>query len=230
MSVNKKIKQKFLSINQWKAWLFCLLSATLILACTGDLDNAGAPLVGPSFGLTIIPQNPQIEKLENVAFTVAGRVNADITYSLSGTSVGTIVPATGVFTAGAAFANAAAGTVTLIAVDRTGVMGTTTITVLPEILIVAPGAGIITADAGTEVYTATLLTGSGLATCTISRDNASGTMTIPTVAAAGAACTATAGADVAAAVAAGTSETFTITITDTQNGDYGTVQLKLGNA
>ena len=230
MSVNKKIKQKFLSINQSKAWLFCLLSATLILACTGDLDNAGAPLVGPSFGLTIIPQNPQIEKLENVAFTVAGRVNADITYSLSGTSVGTIVPATGVFTAGAAFANAAAGTVTLIAVDRTGVMGTTTITVLPEILIVAPGAGIITADSGTEVYTATLLTGSGLATCTISRDNASGTMTIPTVAINGAACTATAGADVAAAVAAGTSETFTITITDTKNGDYGTVQLKLGNA
>ena len=232
MSVNKKIKQKFLSINQSKAWLFCLLSATLILACTGDLDNAGAPLVGPSFGLTIIPQNPQIEKLENVAFTVAGRVNADITYSLSGTSVGTIVPATGVFTAGAAFANAAAGTVTLIAVDKTGVMGTTTITVLPEILIVAPGAGIITADNGTEVYTATLLTGSGLATCTISRDDSSGTMTLPTLAIGGGGnvCTATAGADVAAAVAAGTSETFTITITDTENGDYGTVQLKLGNA
>ena len=229
MSVNKKIKQKFLSINQSKAWLFCLLSATLILACTGDLDNAGAPLVGPSFGITIIPQNPQIEKLENVTFTATGGVTP-YTYSLSGTSVGTIVPATGVFTAGAAFANAAAGTVTLIAVDKTGVMGTTTITVLPEILIVAPGAGIITADSGTMVYTATLLTGSGLATCTISRDNTSGTMTIPTVAINGAACTATAGADVAAAVTAGTSETFTITITDTKNGDYATVQLKLGNA
>ena len=229
MSVNKKIKQKFLSINQWKAWLFCLLSATLILACTGDLDNAGAPLVGPSFGITIIPQNPQIIKLGNQTFTATGGVTP-YTYSLSGTSVGTIVPATGVFTAGAAFANAAAGTVTLIAVDKTGVMGTTTITVLPEILIVAPGAGIITADAGTEVYTATLLTGSGLATCTISRDNSSGTMTIPTVAINGAACTATAGGDVAAAVTAGTSETFTITITDTKNGDYATVQLKLGNA
>ena len=228
MSVSKKIKQKFLSINQSKAWLFCLLSAALVLACTGDLDNAGAPLVGPSFGITIIPQNPQIEKLEAVTFTATGGVTP-YTYSLSGTSVGTIVPATGVFTAGAAFANAAAGTVTLIAVDKTGAMGTTTITVLPEILVVAPGAGIITADSGTMAYTATLLTGSGLATCTISRDNSSGTMTLPTVAINAAACTATAGADVAAAVTAGTSETFTITITDTKNGDYGTVQLRLGN-
>ena len=229
MSVGKKTKQNFLSINQWRAWLFCLLSATLILACTGDLDNAGAPLVGPSFGITIIPQNPQIEKLENVTFTATGGVTP-YTYSLSGTSVGPIVPATGVFTAGAAFANAAAGTVTLIAVDKTGAMGTTTITVLPEILVVAPAAGIIIADSGTMAYTAVLLTGSGAATCTISRDNASGTMTMPTVAINGAACTATAGADVAAAVAAGTSETFTITITDTENGDYTTVQLKLGNA
>ena len=229
MNLGKNIKQNFLFINRWKVWLFCLLSATLILACTGDLDNAGAPLVGPSFGITIIPQNPQIEKLENVTFTATGGVTP-YTYSLSGTSVGTIVPATGVFTAGAAFANAAAGTVTLIAVDKTGVMGTTTITVLPEILVVAPGAGIITADSGTMVYTATLLTGSGLATCTISRDDSSGTMTLPTVAINAAACTATAGGDVAAAVTAGKSETFTITITDTQNGDYGTVQLKLGNA
>jgi hypothetical protein len=229
MSVNKKIKQKFLSINQWKAWLFCLLSATLILACTGDLDNAGAPLVGPSFGITIIPQNPQIEKLEAVTFTATGGVTP-YTYSLSDTSVGTIVPVTGVFTAGAALANVAAGTATVTAVDKTGVIGTTTVTVLPTILVVAPGSGIITADAGTMAYTATLLTGSGLATCTISRDDSSGTMTLPTVAIAGAACTATAGADVAAAVTAGTSETFTITITDTENGDYATVQLKLGNA
>ena len=229
MSVNKKIKQKFLSINQWKAWSFCLLSATLILACTGDLDNAGAPLVGPSFGITIIPQNPQIVKLGNQTFTATGGVTP-YTYSLSDTSVGTIVPATGVFTAGAGVANAAAGTATVTAVDKTGVTGTTTVTVLPTILAVAPGSGIITADSGTMAYTTTILSGSGLITCTISRDNASGTMTMPTVAAAGAACTATAGADVAAAVTAGTSETFTITITDTKNGDYATVQLKLGNA
>ena len=229
MSVNKKIKQKFLSINQSKAWLFCLLSATLILACTGDLDNAGAPLVGPSFGITIIPQNPQVIKLGNQTFTATGGVTP-YTYSLSDTSVGTIVPVTGVFTAGAGVANAAAGTATVTAVDKTGVIGTTTVTVLPTILVVAPGSGIITADAGTMAYTATILSGSGLATCTISRDDSSGTMTKPAVAINGAVCTATAGADVAAAVTAGTSETFTITITDTENGDYTTVQLKLGNA
>ena len=228
MGVSKKIKQKFLSINRCKAWLFCLLSAALVLACTGDLDNDGAPLVGPSFGLTIIPQNPQIEKLENVTVTATGGVTP-YTYSLSDTSVGTITAA-GAFTAGAALGTVAAGTATVIAVDKTGAMGTTTITVLPEILVVAPGAGIITADNGTMAYTTTILSGSGLITCTISRDNASGTMTMPTVAAEAAVCTATAGADVAAAVTAGTSETFTITITDTKNGDYATVQLKLGNA
>jgi len=79
-------------------------------------------------------------------------------------------------------------------------------------------------------YTTTILSGSGLITCTISRDNASGTMTIPTVVANAAVCTATAGTDVDAAVVAGKSETFTIVITDTKNGDYATVQLKLGNA
>ena len=159
MSINKKIKQSYLPINRWKAWLFCLLSAALILACTGDLDNDGYALVSPSFGITIIPQNPQILKAGTQTFTATGGVTP-YTYYLSNTVVGTIVPSTGVFTGVQALASAPAGTATVTAVDSTGVSGTTTLTVLPTILVVTPGSGIITEAAGTVVYTATLLSGS----------------------------------------------------------------------
>ena len=221
MNLGKNIKQNFLFINRWKVWLFSLLSATLILACTGDLENDGYALVSPSFGITIIPQNPQILKAGTQTFTATGGV-APYTYSLSNTAVGTMVPATGVFTGVQALAAAPAGTATVTAVDKTGVSGTTTLTVLPTILIVAPGSGILTA-VGDEVFTATLLSGSALATCSISRDDSSGTTTIPTVVAAGAVCTAT-----ASAVPSSGTEDFTITITDSLMGDYATAKLTLG--
>ena len=222
MSINKKIKQSYLPINRWKAWLFCLLSAALILACTGDLDNDGYALVSPSFGITIIPQNPQILKAGTQTFTATGGVTP-YTYYLSNTDVGTIVPATGVFTGVQALGAAPAGTATVTAVDSTGVSGTTTLTVLPTILVVTPGSGIITEAAGTVIYTATLLSGSALITCSIARDDSSGTTTIPTVAVAAAICTAT-----GTAVPTSGTEDFTITITDSINGDYATVKLTLG--
>ena len=229
MSINKKIKQKYLPINRWKAWLFCLLSATMILACTGDLDNDGAALLGPSFGITIIPQNPTLLKQGTQTFTATGGVTPYTYYianTATGTSLGTIVASganVGLFTGVQALAAAPAGTATVTVVDSTGVSGTTTLTVLPTILIVTPGSGILT-EAGDEVFTATLLSGSGLATCSISRDDSSGTTAIPTVEIANAVCTASA----SAIPAAGTTEDFTITITDSINGDYATAKLTLG--
>jgi hypothetical protein len=222
MNLGKNIKQNFLFINRWKVWLFSLLSATLILACTGDLENDGYALVSPSFGITVIPQNPQILKAGTQTFTATGGVTP-YTFYLSNTAVGTMVPATGVFTGVQALPSAPAGTATVTAVDSTGVSGTTTLTVLPTILIVTPGSGILIA-AGDEVFTATLLSGSGLATCSISRDDSSGTTAIPTVAIGGAVCTASA----SAIPALGTTEDFTITITDSVNGDYATAKLTLG--
>ena len=222
MNLGKNIKQNFLFINRWKVWLFSLLSATLILACTGDLENDGYALVSPSFGITIIPQNPQILKAGTQTFTATGGVTP-YTFYLSNTAVGTMVPATGVFTGVQALASAPAGTATVTAVDSTGVSGTTTLTVLPTILEVTPGSGIITAIAGTMEYTATLLSGSGLITCSIARDDSSGQTTMPTVAVAAAACTAT-----ASALPASGTEVFTITITDSINGDYATAKLTVG--
>ena len=216
MSINKKIKQSYLPINRWKAWLFCLLSATLILACTGDLDNDGYALVSPSFGITVIPQNPQILKAGTQTFTATGGVTP-YTYSLSATDIGTIVPATGVLTA-----LLIAGTATVTAVDSTGVSGTTTVTVLPTQLVIAPGSAVITA-AGNQEFAATLLSASGLVACSISRDDPSGTTTMPVVAANALVCTVT-----AAAVPTSGTETFTILITDIEDGDHGSAKLTLG--
>ena len=228
MSINKKIKQSYLPINRWKAWLFCLLSATLILACTGDLDNDGYALVSPSFGITLIPQNPTLLKAGTQLFTATGGVTPYTYYiatTATGASLGTIVASgnnVGLFTGVQALASAPAGTATVTAVDKTGVSGTTTLTVLPTILVVAPGSGVLT-EAGDEVFTATLLSGSGVVQCSISRDDSSGTTTMPTVAFAGVTCTAT-----ATAVPASGTEDFTITITDLINGDYALVKLTLG--
>ena len=216
MNLGKNIKQNFLFINRWKVWLFCLLSATLILACTGDLENDGYALVSPSFGITIIPQNPQILKTGNQTFTAIGGVTP-YTYSLSATDIGTIVPATGVFTA-----LAIAGTATVTAVDSTGVSGTTTVTVLPTQLVIDPGSAVIMA-AGNQDFTATITSGSGAIACSISRDDPSGTTTMPVLVAAAGVCGVT-----AAAIPTSGTETFTILITDTNNGDHGSAKLTLG--
>ena len=217
MNLGKNIKQNFLFINRWKVWLFCLLSATLILACTGDLDNDGYALVSPSFGITIVPQNTQVAKgtANAVAYAATGGVTP-YTFSLAATDIGTITAA-GVFTS-----LAIAGTATVRAVDSTGVSGTTTVTVSPTQLVIAPGSAVITA-AGNQEFAATLLTQSNLVACSISRDDPSGTTTMPAVAANAAICTVT-----AAAVPTSGTETFTILITDTQDGDHGSAKLTLG--
>jgi len=217
MSINKKIKQSYLPINRWEAWLFCLLSVTLILACTGDLDNDGYALVSPSFGITIIPQNTQVAKgtANAVTYAATGGVTP-YTYSLDATAIGTITAA-GVFTS-----LAIAGTATVRAVDSTGVSGTTTVTVSPTQLVIVPGSVVITA-AGNQDFTATLNSASGAIACSISRDDPSGTTTMPAVVANAAVCTVT-----AAAVPTSGTETFTILITDTQDGDHGSAKLTLG--
>ena len=217
---NKIVNEKLLS-NKKKAWIFLILLVTAIIACTSDLDNGGAALVGPSVGITIIPQDPQIIKAGNQTFTAIGGVTP-YTYSLSATDIGAIIPVTGVFTA-----LAIAGTATVTVVDKTGATGTTTVTVLPLPLVVAPGSAILTAAGNQEFTVAATASGSGVIACSISdSDNPASAIAKPTVAAANLVCTVTA----SAVPAAGESnETFTITITDTNNGDIATAQLTLAH-
>ena len=220
MSLNKKIKQNFLSINRFKTWIFCLFSATLVLACTSDLDNDGAALLGPSSGITIIPQNPQIIKQGNQTFTAVGGVGTYL-FSLSGpTDIGTIVPTTGVFTA-----LAIAGTATVTVVDKSGATGRTTVTVLPTQLVIAPGSAILAA-AGEKAFTATLISAEAVpgVVATVTRDDPTGETAIPTVVCVAAICTVTASA---VPSTSGVSETFTVTITDQINGDVAAAKLTL---
>lgn len=221
MFLKKKIINKNLLSNKKKAWMFLTLLVNAIIACTSDLDNGGAALVGPSVGITIIPQDPQIIKAGNQTFTAIGGV-APYTYSLSATDIGDIIPVTGVFTA-----LAIAGTATVTVVDKTGATGTTTVTVLPLPLVVAPGSTILTV-AGAQAFTvAATASGSGVVACSISDSDISPTTIVPpTVAAEALVCTATATAIPAAGAA---NETYTITITDTQNGDIATAQLTLAH-
>tara|TARA_B110000467_G_scaffold44546_1_gene40825 strand:+ start:244 stop:627 length:384 start_codon:yes stop_codon:yes gene_type:complete len=125
MKLTKSRMIKYIHSKYWKTWLLSIISIIPVIACTGDLENDGAPLVGPAFGLAINPQDPQIIKTGTQIFTSTGGV-APYTYSLNATTIGTIVPVTGVFTA-----RAIAGTATVTSVDSTGAIGRTTVTVLP---------------------------------------------------------------------------------------------------
>ena len=207
---------KYIHSKYYKTWLLSILALIPVLACTGDIEN-GSPLVGPAFGLAIIPQGPQIIKAGNQIFTSTGGV-APYTYSLNATNIGTIVPVTGVFTA-----SAIAGTATVTSVDSTGAIGRTTVTVLPLQLVIDPGSAIRDTVAAQE-FTATLNTAAGEVLCSISRDNPSGPTLMPTVIGGAGSCTATPSAVPAVGAA---SETFTITIFDTNDGDYGSAVLTL---
>ena len=210
---NKNFNENF-SVNRVKGRLFLTLVVIAIVACTSDLDNGGAALVGPSKGLTIIPQGPQIIKAGTQTFTAVGGVTP-YTYSLSATDIGSIVPTTGVFTA-----LAIAGTATVTVVDKSGATGRTTVNVLPEQLVIDVGSWIFT-DTTAKVFTPTLISASGAVRCEVTSNSTSNATATPAVAAA-ATCTVT-----PSAVPTSGCEYFTLTITDVMNGDYSSAGLSL---
>ncbi|KMP10833.1 hypothetical protein UR09_03390 [Candidatus Nitromaritima sp. SCGC AAA799-A02] len=214
MSIQNKNLKKSFPINRREAWLFMIMAFLAIVACTNDLDQ-GNPLGPSSFGILVSPSSAQINKGDTQQFTALGGVSP-VTWAVSTTTIGNIDAGTGLFTA-----LQIAGSATITALDAVGDTGTGTITVLPNLLVIAPGSA--TANvAGSTDFTATLASGSNLVVASIARDDSSGTLTLPTLTVAANVVTAT-----YAAVPTSGSETFTITITDTNNGDVGAVKLTL---
>ena len=194
------------------------------MACQGAQEDGNNPFGPSTSNIRIIPvgttTNPfQIGKAGGLTFTTLGGT-APVSWSISNTTVGSVVTDTGVFTA-----TAFAGTATITVVDAVGDTATATIEVLPALLVIA-GANIIDTQAA-FTYTATLTSGSALVTASVA---SSVTTYIEdtdfTVAVAANVVTLTI-ADLPELLQGDV--TLTLTITDTVGGDVGAVVISVLN-
>ena len=216
LNLNKNNKERLKNKGK-EGILFILLIVGVFVACQGALEE-GNPF-GPSTStVRIIPTTANVAKAGNQTFTTLGGT-APFIWTLANTAIGNIVAGTGVFTA-----LAIAGTSTVTVTDAVGDTATASVTVIPTLLVIAPGSSTQNV-AGDEVFTATLTSGSGLVTATIANNNTSSTYTLPTLAVAAAVVTVT------FTLPNGTQgdQTVTITINDTEGGDVGTAKLTIIN-
>ncbi len=176
----------------WKFFGLCLfaLGYLFISACENESDP-GDP-VGPSISnpadksIAVIPEVSTLVKGEEVTFTATGAQDP-VTWALSDISLGELIPASGVFTAGHV-----TGTGTITATDVKGATGTATFTIVDEILIVTPENAIVR-QLGTQTFTSTGLTPffwtvdntslgtMGTTSGTFTADNITGTATVSVV-------------------------------------------------
>ncbi len=119
------------------------LLALAFFAAACDNDSGSNNPLGPSATaaslntITVTPLTASIDKAGTVTFVAAGG-SKTFSWSVSDTSLGTIVSATGVFTAGTTV-----GTLTVTATDTNGLTGTATVSVVSETLVVSPDAASI---------------------------------------------------------------------------------------
>ena len=219
----KSSKERFKNKGK-EGILILLVIVGVFVACQGAQEDGNNPFGPSTSNIRIIPEgtttNPyQIGKAGGLTFTTLGGTTP-VSWSISNTTVGSVVTDTGVFTA-----TAFAGTATITVVDAVGDTATATIEVLPALLVIA-GANIIDTQAAFE-YTATLTSGSALVTASVA---SSVTTYIEDT-------------DFTVAVAANVvtltitdlpellegDVTLTLTITDTVGGDVGAVVISVLN-
>ena len=219
----KSSKERFKNKGK-EGILILLVIVGVFVACQGAQEDGNNPFGPSTSNIRIIPvgttTNPvQIAKAATLTFTTLGGT-APVSWSISNTTVGSVVTDTGVFTA-----TAFAGTATITAVDAVGDTATAAIEVLPALLVIA-GANIIDTQAA-FTYTATLTSGSALVTASVA---SSVTTYIEdtdfTVAVAANVVTLTI-ADLPELIEGDV--TLTLTITDTVGGDVGAVVISVLN-
>ena len=219
----KSSKERFKNKGK-EGILILLVIVGVFVACQGAQEDGNNPFGPSTSNIRIIPEgtttNPyQIGKAGGLTFTTLGGTTP-VSWSISNTTVGSVVTDTGVFTA-----TAFAGTATITVVDAVGDTATAAIEVLPAILVIA-GANIIDTQAA-FTYTATLTSGSALVTASVA---SSVTTYIEdtdfTVAVAANVVTLTI-ADLPELLQADV--TLTLTISDTVGGDVGAVVISVLN-
>ena len=219
----KSSKERFKNKGK-EGILILLVIVGVFVACQGAQEDGNNPFGPSTSSIRIIPvgttTNPfQIGKAGGLTFTTLGGT-APVSWSISNTTVGSVVTDTGVFTA-----TAFAGTATITVVDAVGDTATATIEVLPALLVIA-GPNIIDTQAA-FTYTATLTSGSALVTASVA---SSVTTYIEdtdfTVAVAANVVTLTI-ADLPELLEGDV--TLTLTITDTVGGDVGAVVISVLN-
>ena len=219
----KSSKERFKNKGK-EGILILLVIVGVFVACQGAQEDGNNPFGPSTSNIRIIPEgtttNPyQIGKAGGLTFTTLGGTEP-VSWSISNTTVGSVVTDTGVFTA-----TAFAGTATITVVDAVGDTATATIEVLPALLLIA-GANIIDTQAA-FTYTATLTSGSALVTASVASSVTTyiedtdftvgvaanvGTLTI---------------ADLPELLQGDV--TLTLTITDTVGGDVGAVVVSVLN-
>ena len=217
----KSSKERFKNKGK-EGFLFLLLIVGAFVACEGAQEDRN-PFGPTTSTLRIIPNATTV--LQTATFTFTTFVGtAPFTWTSSNILVGTIVPATGVFTAGAI-----AGTITITVVDALGNTDTASVTV-PILTLGFDVAGVVqAAAAAVDTVTANANQSGGGLAATIANNNTTSAFTaVPTLVTTVNTVVLTAPALPLPTAAQG-DQVYTVSVTDSVNGNTGTFIYTLTN-
>ena len=217
----KSSKERFKNKGK-EGFLFLLLIVGGFVACEGAQEDRN-PFGPTTSTLRIIPNATTVLQGANFTFTTFVGT-APFTWTSSNILVGTIVPATGVFTAGAI-----GGTITITVVDALGNTDTASVTV-PILTLGFDVAGVVqVAAAAVDTVTANANQSGGGLAATIANKNTTSTFTaVPTLVTTVNTVVLTAPILPLPTAAQG-DQVYTVSVTDSVNGNTGTFIYTLTN-